>query len=85
MQEFTPSYQRLIEELNKLPGIGPKSAEKLASYFIRLDEDDFKDFIDTITTAKQKVKRCNICYNLTEEETCEICRSVTRDTVCCRT
>jgi recombination protein RecR len=79
MQEYTPSYQRLIEELNKLPGIGPKSAEKLASYLIRLDYDDFNEFIDTLNQAKQKVKRCKICYNLTEDEICEICNSVTRD------
>jgi len=79
MQEYTPSYQRLIDELNKLPGIGPKSAEKLASYIIRLDDASFNNFIETITTAKTKIKRCRICYNLTEEETCDICRNLERD------
>ena len=79
MQEYTPSYQRLIDELNKLPGIGPKSAEKLASYIISLDDSSFNDFIETITQAKAKIKKCSICYNLTEEETCDICRNLERD------
>jgi len=79
MQEYTPSYQRVIDELNKLPGIGPKSAEKLASYIIRLDDASFTNFIETITDAKIKIKKCSICYNLTEEETCDICRNLERD------
>ena len=69
----------LIEELNKLPGIGPKSAQRIAYYLMRATEEDARGLADAIVAVKQKTKLCNICFNVTEAETCGICRNIERD------
>lgn len=79
MRDYTPSFRRAIEELNKLPGIGPKSAEKLAYFLLRMNKDEFNEFLDSLENLRQKVQRCKVCYGLTEEEICNICSDPSRD------
>jgi recombination protein RecR len=69
----------LIEELNKLPGIGPKSAQRMAYYIMRSSNEEAQLLVDAIKALKQKIKLCNVCFNVTEEETCSICRNIERD------
>lgn len=84
MQNHIQSFQKMIDELNKLPGIGPKSAERLASYILRLDEENFSELIDSLTDGRKKIKKCRICFNLSEEDICSICKDESRDrsTIC---
>lgn len=79
MRDYTPSFRRAIEELNKLPGIGPKSAEKLAYFLLRMYKDEFNEFMDSLENLRQKVQRCKVCFGLTEEEICNICSDPSRD------
>ncbi len=79
MQNYIPSYQKIIDELNKLPGIGPKSAERIASYILKADEEDFSELINSLIDGRKKIKKCKICFNLSEDDLCDICKDVTRD------
>jgi len=76
MQNYVPSYQKIIDELNKLPGIGPKSAERIASYILRSSEEDFSELINSLIDGRKKIKKCKICFNLSEDELCNICKDV---------
>ena len=60
MQNYIPSYQKIIDELNKLPGIGPKSAERIASYILKADEEDFSELINSLIDGRKKIKKCKI-------------------------
>ena len=62
---------RLIEELNKLPGIGPKSAKRLAYHLLRSPDEETKALAEAILTLKDKVKLCSVCFNVTD---CDPCR-----------
>ncbi len=66
--------------LERLPGIGQKTANRLAFYLLRLPDQDLKDFALAIKDLKEKTKRCKICKNLTEDEMCSICSDPKRDT-----
>jgi len=70
---------KLIQELNKLPGIGPKSAQRLTYYLLRAPEEQAKLLAEAILSVKQKVTLCSICFNVTESDPCLICRSDHRD------
>jgi len=70
---------KLIQELNKLPGIGPKSAQRLTYYLLRAPEEQARLLTEAILSVKQKVKLCSICFNVTESDPCLICRSDHRD------
>ncbi len=74
----------LIEELSKLPGIGPKTAQRLALYILNISRKEAGLLAQSIINAKEQIKKCQICYNLTEKQTCEICQDNTRqrDTIC---
>ena len=74
----TPIAQ-LIEEFHKLPGIGPKSAQRLAYYLIRISSEEAKSLADAIIEAKDKITFCSICQNITEGDPCPICVNETRD------
>jgi len=75
---------RLIDEFNKLPGIGPKSAQRLAYYLLRLPTEDAESLAHAILDVKQRIVLCGICQNLTETDPCALCRSEVRDrTVIC--
>lgn len=69
----------LIDELSKLPGVGPKSAQRLAFYLLKAKPEEAKRLADAITHVKDKIRFCPICYNVTDEETCEFCREGDRD------
>jgi recombination protein RecR len=70
---------RLIQEFNKLPGIGPKSAQRLTYYLLRAPEEQAKLLAETILSLKQKVILCSVCLNVTDADPCLICRSSERD------
>ena len=76
---YTETVLRLIEEFGKLPGIGPKSAERLADYILRTGEEEAMALAIAIRDVKRNVVRCKTCYNLAEGDECEICRNSRRD------
>jgi recombination protein RecR len=77
---FEPPVQRLVDELARLPGIGRKSAQRLAFYLLNADETDAVRLADAITSMRREVRLCSRCYNVTAEEECSICRDLRRDT-----
>jgi len=70
---------RLIQELNKLPGIGPKSAQRLAYFLLRTSEEHARLLADAILSVKQEITLCSSCFNVTDSNPCPICRSEERD------
>jgi recombination protein RecR len=76
---YTRPLARLVEQLQKLPGIGPKSAQRLALHIIKRPESDVQALAQSILDAKQQVGQCSICFHLSAEPTCEICRAPNRD------
>ena len=80
MQYFPPALERLTEQFARLPGIGRKTAQRLAFYVLSLPEEDAQEFADAILAAKKTISLCPVCQNLTEGEgPCAICRSDKRD------
>jgi recombination protein RecR len=79
MPELTRSVTDLINELAKMPGIGKKSAERLAYYILRLGRAEALALADAIRSVKENVRYCRDCYNLAEQEQCDICRDPRRD------
>lgn len=85
MQYFPPALEKLVEQFAKLPGIGMKSAQRLAFFVLSLPDGEAAEFADAITAAKSSISCCPICQNLTEGDgPCSICSSSKRDgaTVC---
>jgi len=76
---YTETLNRLIEELGKLPGIGPKSAERLAFHILKAQPAEAMALADAIRDVKTKIKRCEICCNLSEQPICAICSDAQRD------
>jgi len=70
---------KLIQELNKLPGIGPKSAQRLAYHLLRASEEQVRLLADALLSLKQKTTLCSICFNVTVSDPCSICCSDQRD------
>lgn len=79
MDLYSGYINRLIEELSSLPGIGSKSAQRLAFYLVNQPAEQVKRLADTIVEAKEKVRYCSICCTLTDQEVCPICASPKRD------
>ncbi|SFL35705.1 DNA replication and repair protein RecR [Lachnospiraceae bacterium KH1T2] len=79
MELYSDKINKLIEELSALPGIGAKSAARLAFYLINEPEDHVKRLTDTLLDAKQSIHYCKECYTLTDQELCPICASEKRD------
>lgn len=75
----TKSLEILIDEFNKLPGIGRKSAQRLAFYMMEQNIDDIKRFSEAMFDVKNKIKKCELCGNYSEEELCPICNDELRD------
>lgn len=71
--------QDLIEELGRLPGIGPKSAQRIAFHILQADPADVKRLAQVLQEAKEKVRFCTICFNVSEDEQCRVCRDPRRD------
>lgn len=81
---FEPPVQRLIDELARLPGIGRKSAQRLAFYLLHVEEADAARLAEAIIAMRREVRLCVRCFNVTAQEQCSICRDVRRDpTVVC--
>ena len=79
MAFFPAALDNLIDRFASLPGIGRKSAQRLAFYVLALPDEEALAFADTIRTAKKEVKRCSVCRNYTDHEICPICASDRRD------
>ena len=70
---------RLADEFNKLPGIGPKTAQRLTYFLIRMPEEDARSLAEAIVAVKDRIILCSRCYNITETNPCDICTNVNRD------
>ncbi|HHV78650.1 MAG TPA: recombination protein RecR [Firmicutes bacterium] len=81
---YPDSMLKLIERLTKLPGIGPKTAQRLAYYIVTLPESEVKNLAESMVVARQKIIYCSSCFNLSETDPCEICSNPFRDksTIC---
>lgn len=77
--KYTKPLARLIDEFSKMPGIGPKTAQRLAFYILKNSSERVASLAKAILEAKEKVKHCSICGNITDQEVCEICQSINRD------
>lgn len=73
METFSSQIQKLIEELAGLPGIGAKSAQRLAFYIINMPKENVAKLADTLVTVRNNIQYCKHCYNLTDSEVCPIC------------
>ena len=73
------TFEQLIEEFAQLPGIGRKSAQRLALYILKLPREDVLQFSKTLVDVKDKIRYCSLCWNFTEEDPCRICASPKRD------
>jgi recombination protein RecR len=84
MPYYAPAIARLLEELERLPGIGPKSAQRLAFHILRGDDESAHRLADAIVEVKRTIKFCKRCFNFAEGDLCEICANPERDqTVIC--
>lgn len=79
MPDFAPSIARLIDELKHLPGIGQKTAQRLAFHLLRADREKALALADAIREAKEKIRECSVCNNLTDQDPCIFCASSSRD------
>jgi recombination protein RecR len=76
---YEGAVQDLIDELGRLPGVGPKSAQRIAFHLLAADPVDVRRLVSALTEVKDKVRFCSICGNVSEEEQCRICRDPRRD------
>jgi len=79
MTDYAPPIRRLIRELGRFPGIGEKTATRLAQFILKSPEEVAQRLAESILEAKRKIRLCSTCFNLTEKEQCEICSDPTRD------
>jgi recombination protein RecR len=79
MASYTQSIQNLMNELSRLPGIGMRSAERIAFHLLKQNPADALKLADAIRDVKTRIKHCSICYNLTEADPCNICSDPSRD------
>lgn len=79
MSYYSPSIEKLIESFEKLPSIGNKTAARLAFYILNASKEETDEFISSIQNAKQNLKYCSICYNITDSDPCQLCSNKTRE------
>ena len=79
MSYYSPSIEKLIENFEKLPSIGHKTAIRLAFHMLDLGKEQTDEFINSIVEAKKNLKYCSICYNISDTDPCQICSSPKRD------
>jgi recombination protein RecR len=81
---YSPTVQKLIDELSKLPGVGPKTAQRLAFHLLKLPPEEALPLAHALIEVKEVVRFCRQCFNLTEQELCTVCLDTTRDqsTIC---
>jgi recombination protein RecR len=82
--EFTKPLARLIDEFQKFPGVGPKSAQRMAFFLLKKTDEEVKQFAESVVEAKNLITYCPKCFNLSSEQPCEICANTRRDqdTIC---
>ena len=73
------TVEKMIDVVKKLPGVGPKMAERLCYHILKMSDVEAKSFVEAIQNARQKVKVCSVCYNLSESDPCPICMDNTRN------
>ena len=78
-ENSTDSISRLIQELSSLPGIGPKSAQRLTYYLLRAPDEQVKSLADALLSLRQRTKLCSICFNISDADRCPICCNGERD------
>ena len=76
---FAPPVQRLVSELSKLPGVGNRTAQRLAFHILRGSDEDALMLAEAIREVKERIRLCEVCFNLTDEMRCSICRDTRRD------
>ena len=79
MSYYSPSIEKLIESFERLPSIGHKTAVRLAFHMLDLSKEETDEFINSIINAKEKLKYCSNCYNISDTDPCQICSSPKRD------
>ena len=79
MSYYSPSIEKLIEAFEKLPSIGNKTAARLAFYILNSSKEETDEFISAIVSAKENLKYCSICYNISDTDPCPICGNSGRD------
>ncbi len=84
MQHYSGHIDQLIERLGKLPGVGYKTAQRLAFYIINMPQEEVTGLAQSIVNAKEHIAYCEVCYNISDQNPCSICNSQTRDasTIC---
>lgn len=84
MKYFAPPVEKLIDQFAKLPGVGYKTAQRLAFHILSLPQSEVQEFADCLMGAKTTVTTCKVCHNLTQTEICKICSDESRDktTIC---
>jgi recombination protein RecR len=76
---YAKPLAKLVSEFEKLPGIGPKSAQRLAFHILRINEDEARELANAVMDVKQYIKLCPVCFNYTDQPRCEICSDAKRD------
>src|SRR5262245_39198672 len=79
MSTIPASVKRLIEEFNRLPGVGPKTASRLTYYLLRMPDEQSKSLATALQELKEKTTVCQTCYNIAESSPCVICADAARD------
>ena len=82
MSYYSPSIEKLIESFEKLPSIGHKTAIRLAFYILNSSQEETNEFVSSIIDAKKNLKYCNVCYNISDTDPCQICSNEKRDKSC---
>lgn len=84
MRYTVAALEKLVNQFERLPSIGHKTAQRLAFHVLSMSDEQVKDFVDTVNAAHSKIHQCSVCCNLTEDEVCPICQSAARDrsTIC---
>ncbi len=77
--QHAPPVQRLVTELSKLPGIGNRTAQRLAFHVLRASSEDATALAEAIVEVKERIRQCEVCFNLTDESRCRICQDPRRD------
>jgi recombination protein RecR len=76
---YAKPLAKLVSEFEKLPGIGPKSAQRLAFHVLRVSDEDARALAEAILCVKEQIKLCPVCFNFTDQERCEVCTDAKRD------
>lgn len=79
MSKFIPAISRLIDEFSRLPGVGKKSAQRLAFFVVNMEQGQAVNFAEAILDVKRKVRYCTKCFNITDQDICDICSDPKRD------